>query len=154
MAEKIIKDIVCTVLANECSKENIYKVLKEYIPDYEKLNPKDYEEYKSGKDQEFKSEDEVIDFFVTEYKGDQNFYWNQIEGNPDKIMVGVNITEDNYLVVSLTIDGIQATKEKYYRSLKGLLNAKIGVISYVNPADYEDGEDFKKKYVRIKYEFE
>jgi len=37
-------------------------------------------------------------------------------------------------------------EHKYFEKLKNTLNSDIGVISYINPADYDNGQDFIIKY--------
>jgi hypothetical protein len=61
-------------------------------------------------------------------------------------MVGAIITEDDKLIMSLTIDCNKETENKYFEKLKNILNSDIGVVSYINPADYENGHDFISKY--------
>jgi hypothetical protein len=68
-----------------------------------------------------------------------------LDDNPDKIMVGAIITEEDKLIMSLTIDGNEETENKYFEKLKIILNSGIGVISYINPADYKNGQDFIAK---------
>lgn len=145
MKEEYILDIICNVIASECSKEQIDKILNHFIPDYEHINldycsPPDNDEY------EFKSEDEMINYFIKNKELNQTFYWNKYHDNPDKLMVGANILSDDKLVISLTFNGTKETEQKYYKELKNLLKSDIGVISYVNPPDYEDGEDFINRY--------
>ena len=142
--KNIITDIVCNVLANECSTKLIYATLNEFLPNYEKLNlnytnPPDDEKY------EFKSEEEMISYFV-DNRLDQTFYWNKYINNPNKIMVGANITNDNKLIISLTFNGTETIRNKFYQKLKLFLNSEIGVITYVNPAEYDNGKDFIFKY--------
>ncbi len=151
--EEFIRDIVCQVLVQKKSKELIYSVLNKYIPGYTKLNL-DYTGKPDDMDYTFESEDEMISTYIDTPNVNQTFYWNKEEDNPDKIMVGANITTDNQIVFSLTIDGTPETEAKYYLSLKNFLNSKIGVISYVNPAEYNSGADFKNRYEDEVYDFE
>lgn len=74
--KEYIRDIICNVLARECSKKQINKVLNHFIPDYEKINldyccPVDNDEYV------FKSEDEMVRYFITNKELSQTFYWNK-----------------------------------------------------------------------------
>lgn len=76
MKKEYIRDIICNVLARECSKKQINKVLNHFIPDYEKINldyccPVDNDEYV------FKSEDEMVRYFITNKELSQTFYWNK-----------------------------------------------------------------------------
>lgn len=153
MEKEFIRDIICSVIANECSKDIIDLVLNYFIPNYEEINldycnPPDNEEY------EFKFEDEMINYFIDNKEFSQTFYWNKYQDNPDKIMVGANILSDDKLVMSLTVDGTEETKQKYYLELKNLLKSDIGVISYIDPPEYDDGEDFIDRYENLKYDFE
>ncbi|GAL87816.1 hypothetical protein Fleli_0133 [Sporocytophaga myxococcoides] len=88
----------------------------------------------------------MINYFIENTGLNQTFYWNKNHDNPDKIMVGANITEDDKLIMSLTIDGNEETESKYFEKLKNILNSDIGVISYINPVEYNNGQDFITKY--------
>ncbi len=153
MEKEFIKEIVCNVLANECSKAIVDNVLNEFIPNYEQLNL-DYTSPPNDETYVFKSEEEMIQLFIDNEEWAQTFYWNKYQNNPDRIMLGATITSDKHLIISLTFDGTHELKEKYYKKLKTFLNSDIGVISYVNPADYENGADFISKYSKVQYEFE
>jgi hypothetical protein len=142
---EIIKDIICQVYAGQKSRKTIDLVLNAFIPGYEKLNL-DYTFRQDDKDYIFKSEDEMINYFIENTGLTQDFYWNKKNDNPDKIMVGAIITEDDKLIVSLTIDGSSETERKYFEKLKEIVNSEIGVISYINPANYDNGQDFIIKY--------
>lgn len=61
-------------------------------------------------------------------------------------MVGAIITDDDKLIMSLTFDGDKEIEKKYFNKLKCILNSEIGIISYVNPTEYENGKDFVLKY--------
>jgi len=153
MGKEFIRDIICSVIANECSKDIIDLVLNYFVPNYKGINldycnPPDNEGY------EFKSEDEMINYFIDNKEFSQTFYWNKYQSNPDKIMVGANILSDDKLVISLTVDGTKETEQKYYLELKKLLKSDIGVISYIDPPEYDDGEDFIERYENLKYDFE
>lgn len=142
--DEYIRDIICQVLVPEKSKELIYAVLNEFIPGYEPINL-DYAGKPGEEDYVFKSEDEMIDSYIKVSAVSQTFYWNKYVDNPDKIMVGANITADNQLVFSLTFNGTRKTEVQYFLRLKHFLNSQTGIISYVNPAEYTNGADFKKK---------
>lgn len=88
----------------------------------------------------------MIGYFIDMDYVQQTFYWNQNIDNPDRISFGVNITDDNKTIFSLTINGTIALAEIYLHDLKQKLNSNIGVITFVNPAEYENGADFKMKY--------
>ena len=66
----------------------------------------------------FKSEDEMVSYFIDAHNLSQSFYWNKRNDNPDNITVGANITDDNQLVISLTVDGNHKTEADYYLKLK------------------------------------
>ena len=149
----IIRDIVCQVLVEEKSKALIYSVLNEFIPEYESINL-DYTTKPNDDEYKFNTEDEMISCFVDTQNVRQSFYWNKYNNNPDKIMVGANITDDNKIVLSLTFNGTRETEAKHYRRLQEVLNSCIGVISYVNPAEYDNGSDFRIRYENESYKFE
>lgn len=137
---EFIQDIVCQVYFDGKSSEKIFRLLNLYLPKHEPLNL-DYTLIEG-----FKSHHEMIDYFVITDNIRETFYWNQHQDNPDNIMFGVNITDDNKTVFSLTIDGTITLAEIYLKDLKKRLNSDIGVITFVNPAEYENGTDFKERY--------
>lgn len=148
-----IRDIICQVLVQKKSKTLVYAVLNEFLSGYETINL-DYVGKPNNENYEFESEDEMISYYVETPNVCQTFYWNKYENNPDKIMVGVNITSDNQIVFSLTFNGTQKTESEYYLKLKKFLKSKIGIVSYINPAEYDNGNDFKHRYENKVYEFE
>jgi guanylate kinase len=133
------------VYAGQKSRKTIDLVLNTFIPEYEKLNL-DYASRLDGENYIFKTEDEMINYFIENTGLCQTFYWNKYYDNPDKIMVGAIITADDKLIMSLTIDGTEETESKYFEKLKNLLNSDIGIISYIDPPDYDNGQDFITKY--------
>lgn len=137
---EFIQDIVCQVYFDGKSSEKIFSLLNLYLPKHEPLNL-DYTLTEG-----FKSHHEMIDYFVITDNIRETFYWNQHQDNPDNIMFGVNITDDNKTVFSLTIDGTITLAEIYLKDLKKRLNSDIGGITFVNPAEYENGTDFKERY--------
>ncbi|WP_291725773.1 hypothetical protein [Bernardetia sp.] len=143
--EEIIKDIVIQVLVKNKSAKTIYDTLNKFLPNYDVLDISVYSKF-DNEDYVFKSELEVIDYFISKQNIAQRFYWTKNENNLDNVMVGVNLTEDNMMVISLTIDGTLKKEAKYYSELQQFLNSEIGVISYFNPAEYKDGKDFIEKY--------
>ncbi len=153
--EEIKLDIISQVIIDFKSIEIIYSVLNEFIPGYEKINlgytgkPNDIE-------YEFQSEEEMLNTYVETPNVGQSFFWNNYSKseNPDKIMVGVNITTDDQIVFSLTFNGTDQTEKEYHLRLKEFLKSDIGVISYVHPAEYDDGLDFRTRYQDQKYSFE
>lgn len=151
--EEYIQDIICQVLVLNKSKKLIYSVLNEFMPEYEKINL-DYTGKPDDENYEFKSEDEMINCYIETPNVKQTFYWHRHENSFDKIVVGANITSDDQIVFSLTFDGTSNEEAAYYLRLKRFLNSEIGVISYVNPAEYYNGGDFKNRYQNIIYEFE
>lgn len=142
---EIVRDIVCQVYAGEKSKNIIDLVLDTFIPDYEKLNT-DYTFPPNNKDYVFTTEIEMINYFIENKGLNQTFYWNKSLHNPYRIMIGANITDDDKLIMSLTLDASLETGEEYLNKLKEVLQSNIGVISFVNPVDYENGEDFVLRY--------
>lgn len=145
MKEEFIQDIICNVLVNEKSVEIIYKALIEFIPNYEKLKP-DYTCPPGKEDYTFKSEEEMVRFFVENKGITQAFYWNKYEDSPDGIMLGASITTDDRLIISLTFNGTKETESYYFLKLKTFLNSDVGVISYIDPPEYENGQDFMNRY--------
>ncbi len=139
------RDIVVQVLVPQKSKALVYAVLKEFIPEYIKLDTQ-YASRIDDPDNIFQSEDEMISYFIDRPNVDVCFYWNQYHNNPDKIMAGVSITTDNQMVFSLTVDGTLETEKLYRHRLKQFLQSNISVVTYIDPAEYEDGEDFKQRY--------
>lgn len=142
---EIIRDIICQVYAGHKSRKTIDLVLNLFIPEYEKLNI-DYTCKPDDENYIFSTEDEMINYFIENDGLIQTFYWNKNHNNPDKIMVGANITDDDKLIMSLTFDGNEEIEKKYFNRLKEILQADIGVISYINPVDYDNGKDFIAKY--------
>jgi hypothetical protein len=140
-----MKDIICQVYAGNKSLQKIKLVLNEFLPDYESLNL-DYAAKMEDESYVFKSESEMLGYFIDTPNVQQTFYWNQVKNNPDRIMVGANITTDNQLVMSLTVDGTPEIESLYLNKLKTVLHSEISVVSYVDPADYDSGEDFCNKY--------
>lgn len=149
---EIYRNIICQVYSGDKSKKTIDLVLNTFIPEYESLNL-DYASRLDDVSYVFKTEGEMINYFIENKGHDQMFYWNKNFDNPNKIMVGAIITDDDKLIMSLTFDGTEEMKNMYFEKLKDLLNSDIGVISYYNPADYDNGKDFIAKYsqsIRIK----
>jgi hypothetical protein len=145
MKEEFIQDIICNVLANEKLVKIIYKALNEFIPNYEKLNP-DYACPTEKGEHAFKSEQGMVRFFIENKGITQAFYWNKYEDNPDGIMLGASITTDDKLILSLTFNGTKETEAYYFLRLKSFLNSDVGVISYIDPPEYENGQDFMNRY--------
>lgn len=141
---EFIQDIVCQVYFDGKSSEKIFSLLNLYLPKYEPLNP-DYT-YRRDSEKGFESNEEMIEYFVNTDHISQTFYWGQHVDNPDKISFGINLTDDNKTIFSLTIDGTIALAEIYLHDLKQKLSSNIGVITFVNPAEYENGADFKERY--------
>ena len=127
------------------SKETIDLVLKTFLNGYEELNV-DYAFKPEDEEYVFKTEQEMINYFIERTGIEQCFYWNKETDNPEKIMVGANITRDDKLIMSLTIYVTDTVGKMYLNRLKQLLRTNIGVLTYTDPAEYEDGEDFILKY--------
>lgn len=141
----IIRDIICQVYAGDKNIEVIYIVLNSLLPDYEQLNL-DYACKPEDREYVFRSEREMVLFFIDNKNIEQVFYWNKYHNNPDKIMIGAIITKDDKLIVSLTFDGEEEKINYYFQKLKEIVKTNIGVVSYIFPADYNDGKDFCEKY--------
>lgn len=136
-----MRDIICQVYAGEKSLHKIQLVLDKFLPEYEPLNL-DYASKIDDQKYVFGSEYEMLAHFIDTPNVIQTFYWNQAENNPDRIMVGANITVDNKLIMSLTFNGTHEMESKYLDELKVVLQSTIGIVSYIDPAYYESGKDF------------
>jgi len=143
--ENIVLDIICQVLVERKSTELIFSVLDRFLPNYQPID-KDYTGKPNDETYQFRSEYEMIGFYVDTLGVEQSFYWNKKTDNPDEIMVGVNIMKDNQIVFSLTFNGTEEKQEYYFNEMKKFLDSEIGVVSHKNPSDYESGSDFKKRY--------
>lgn len=143
---KFQQDIIYQVLIDYKSLDIIYEVLEEFIPDFRKLNF-DYTQHPFDENIKFLSEEDMLSCFINNKNLSQTFYWNQIHNNSDRITVGANITSDDKIVFSLTIDGSDVTENKYFKRLKDFLKSDIGLISYNDPLLYKDGNDFYKMYL-------
>lgn len=142
---EINRDTVCQVYAGQKAIKTIGLVLNTFIPEYEKLNL-DYASRQDSGDHFFETENEMIGYFIENSGLEQTFYWNQYQNNPDKVMVGVHITNDDKLIISLTINANEEAEKQYFEKLKDILQSQIGVISYSSPVDYTNGQDFISKY--------
>lgn len=142
---KNISDIICQVYAGEKSKSKIDLVLATFVPECDELNL-DYASRPDNENYIFTTEHEMINYFIDNSGIEQTFYWNKYHDNPDKIMVGATITNDDKLIISLTLDGNEEIAISYLNRLKAVLESTIGVISYTDPVEYHNGEDFILKY--------
>ena len=141
----MIKDIIFQIYAGQKCKKMIDLVLNNFISEYEKLNL-DYALPISNLDNTLTQKKKWL-VTLSKKKIDQTFYWSQVHNNPNRIMVGAIITDDDKLIMSLTFDVDKEIEKKYFNKLKCILNSEIGIISYVNPTEYENGKDFVLKYV-------
>lgn len=141
---EIIKDIICQVYFDTKSSEKIFELLNFYLPEHEPLSL-DYSS-RINDEKEFESHEEMIEYFVNIDYIDQIFYWNQYIKNPNKIMFGVHMTNDNKTIFSITFDGTIKLAKVYLSDLMQKINSNIGVITFINPAEYSNGLNFKMKY--------
>ncbi len=88
----------------------------------------------------------MIIYFVNHPLEETTLFWNQQENNPDKIMVGAFFTSDKQLVMSLTLRADGTKENRYWQQLKQLLQSEVAIISYTLFPEFDDGEDFKRKY--------
>ena len=146
-------DVICMVIAESKSKLYLDKTLDKFIPRYEKL-PSDYSSFDQQNITPFKDESEMLNYCFQCKEIDQTFYWNQTLDNPNKIMVGAYLTNDNYLIISLTFKYSKELEKNYFTSLKKILNSEIGVISYNHLPEFKSGKDFIAKYKDCKYDFD
>jgi hypothetical protein len=142
----MFEEALCFVLANDRKKETVYAVLNKYISEYEKI-PGDYG---FGCEKDFANEDEILTYLETNKNKSGSFHWNKHRNNPDNIMVGAYFTIDGYLIMSLTLDGDEKKEVVYLEDLKRTLNSDVGVIYYNCFPQFENGEDFQKKYGSMK----
>lgn len=149
--KEIINDMVCQVYAGEKSKNTIDLVLNKYLPQYEPLNL-DYAYKIEDENDVFNSENEMIQYFIDTKNIYQSFYWHQWDDNPFKIMLGAIIVNDDKLIISLTMDGTLEEGFQYFNSLKKNLNYEVGIISFVDPIEYDTGEEFIEKCENYKLE--
>jgi hypothetical protein len=143
-----LNDLICLVHAGGKSKEKIDLVLNHFIPNYQPLDL-DYMDHPIIENYEFQSETEIIEVFLNTENVRQLFFWK--DGNRGKYnyMVGANITIDNQLVMSLTLDGMEEDFERHFLELKDLLKSEIGACFYTQYPHFEDGRGFIKQH-RVK----
>jgi hypothetical protein len=55
-------------------------------------------------------------------------------------------TSDAQLVMSLTLRANGIKEGWYLQQLKQILHSEVGIINYALLPEFEDGEDFKRKY--------
>ena len=135
-------DIVCQVLANNCREETIFHTLDAFLIWRESLDV-DYAESPDGT--VFDNEYAMVQYFVS-HSERQTFYWNGINDENERLMIGANITSDGNLIMSVTFDGTDQQADAALERLKTALASEIGIISSPFPAEYENGLDFKRKY--------
>jgi hypothetical protein len=145
----IIKDSICQVYAGEKTLAKIYRFLNTFLPLHETLNC-DYTFKPNDENYVFKSEDEILRFFINTPNIEQVFYWNCTVDNPYRIMAGAIITSDNKLILSLTIDATESIIQSYFQKLKTHCKSDIGVITQTNPLEYGTGADFIASYLSNK----
>jgi hypothetical protein len=129
-----LNGLICLVHVGEKSKTKIDLVLNHFIPNYQPLN------------YEFQSETEMIDVFLNAKNVRQLFFWKDRNKGKYNYMVGANITSDNQLIMSLTLDGTEVGFEEHLLKLKKLTKSEIGACFYVQYPAFEDGTDFIKRY--------
>lgn len=142
---KHLNDLICLVHAGEKSKAKIDLVLNHFIPNYQPLHL-DYTDHPTIENYEFQSETKMIEVFLNTENVRQSFFWNDKNKGIHNYMVGANITSDNQLIMSLTLDGTEEDFEYHFLKLKALLKSEIGICFYVEYPAFEDGVDFIKKY--------
>ena len=136
-------DIIYHVLAPTCSLSVIYKTLDRFLPQRKSLNL-DYANSPNGKD--FFSEREMVSHFLDSDHSGQTFYWNAKVLDPKAPMVGMDITADKKLIVTITVKTPEENIEEYFQGLRTFLDSNVGVVSYHVLADYSDGRDFERRY--------
>lgn len=137
-----VRNIICHVLAIEYSGAIVFEALNEFIHDCETLNL-DYASPPKGVF--FESEKEMVNYFIENEKP-QTFYWKEMNSSPHNFMFGADITSDDKIIFSLTLDGTQKKADQCLSRLKAYFNSDVGVISYGTPAEYEGGLDFENRY--------
>jgi hypothetical protein len=145
METEWINDIICSVLAKESTIQTVEMVLNTFLTEYEKLDPKTFD-HPFDERRDFESEDELLRFYFHTKGLDQTFYWKGLNNELGSVLVGARTTSDQQLIISLTFDGTLVTENNYFNKLKSVLNSEVGVVSYVNPPEYQNGNDFLLRY--------
>jgi len=114
-------------LANERSERVVVSALQTFLGDYENAS----------------SENDCFAQMISTKDAEQTFHWH---GKTENFMMGANLTSDDKLIVSLTLDGTEEDADQYLKKLKSHLKSDVGIISTPFPAEYSDGRDFKSKY--------
>jgi hypothetical protein len=145
---EIYLDICCCVLASARTKAAVYAVLNEFTPQHKPLRG-DYGcrhiPY-NNPNYEFVSEDALIEYYVCHPLAACTFFWEPQKDKTSSPMVGAFFTSDGFLIMSVTIDGNEAEAQRCLNNLKACTKSDVGVISYINPPDFEDGRDFFNRY--------
>jgi hypothetical protein len=138
-------EVVIKVLSAQRNTEIIYKVLNEIIPERTNIDS-DYALHPINEDIMFQSEREMIETFVL--RGEEEFsfyYWNEINSS-NKLSVGVDLTSDGYLIMSIVRIADGKSEYIYLDKLKFILNSEYGTFMYGGLPDFSNGEDFKIRY--------
>ncbi len=143
-----LQDVVCSVLTNENIKREIDKVLNEFLPGHEPVNPA-LMSHPVNEALTFHTEEEMIHFYLTNQGFAQSIYWKKQQDNPDNRMVGADITSDGMIIMSLTMAISAENAVAWLQRLKSFMNSSIGVVSYGILPAYTDGNDFVKRYQHV-----
>ncbi len=138
-------DAVCCAISPKRSRQSIRITLNQFIPEFEPLNLA-YAIRPEDPTRPFHSEDEMIDYFVYNKDRDQTFFWNQRHNNTNGIMVGAYFTNDNGLIMSLTVSANGRTEFELCDQLKSLLSSPASTVSYNQIPAFENAVDFMRKY--------
>lgn len=138
-------EVVIKVLSPKRDSETIYKVLNEIIPNRTDINS-DYAVHPINENIVFKTEQEMIETFVSLKEEEYSFYyWNEINSE-NKLSVGVDLTSDGYLIMSIVHIADGKNEYAYLDKLKSILNSEYGTFMYGGLPEFNSGEDFKIKY--------
>lgn len=138
-------EVVIKVLSPKRNVETIYKVLNQIIPNRTDINS-DYAIHPHNENILLKSEREMIETYVSLKDKDCSFYyWNEINSE-NKLSVGVDLTSDGYLIMSIVHIADGKTEHKNLEKLKFILNSEYGTFMYGGLPPFDKGKDFKINY--------
>jgi hypothetical protein len=137
------QDAICLVLANNRQASTVYAVLAHFLPNHSPLT-EDF--YLCDEDLGLAAPDEaaMLRHFQTHSRLDATRYWKAAETTAERVMVGAHFTTDARLVMSVTLDGDEATVDRYLAELKQVLHSNIGFIYGAVFPPFQDGADFER----------
>ena len=135
---------MCFALSQNRTKKTVDLVLNEFIPGCKEIDG-GYA-FNSTTDLTFDNEASVLRYLEDAKTEKGTIHWSKKEDNFDSIMIGAYFTSDGQLILGLTVSANGYREQKYLKELKGILGSDIGVISYSQFLEFDNGEDFKNKY--------